>query len=608
MQQKPKRKKLRKALRIIVIIFLITLALQVLFYVQKHMEEQEAEQVRSEVMADYGENKKIENDAYDPDLAVTCSNGTFVGKQENMVRSYKGIPYACPPVGDLRWKEPALADEDDGVYEAYYFGKVGIQTEASSERSSYYAQGEDCLTLNIWTSDKTQASGKPVMVFFPGGAYGWGGTADPLYNGQNFIEEWDDIVFVTVNYRIGLMGFMDFSEVEGGEDYENSSNLGMLDQVCALKWVQQNIEGFGGDPNQVTIIGESAGGTSVSLLPLMDGTEGLFQRVIAESGSIAFTYSQEEMLPLTQKFLEETGSATMEDLLALSEEDLMKVNEKLNDYNNFPLRDGVILPENLYEAYQSGKGSDIDMLTGTNADECRYFIEDLGGYMGYVLGGSLMYKSMVAGLDESDQHYVDDFMALQTDRKIWNRTEFMNEILFRMPAVAQAEYHADAGGRNYMYYWTKESAIPYFGACHAVELAYVFNNLDDTVYTGEKADAALAAEVQEMWVNFVKTGDPSTADHHWDPYDSEERNTMILGDEIYQDSDPLQEQRELVEPLLSYQINGYADIYEDSFSYAMAEIKLFLKYFLLAEGILIVLIILIRRYRGKHKQENQEAA
>ena len=599
--QKKSRKKLRKILRVIIIIFLITLALQLIYILYQREEESEADQIRAEISADYGENREIENGVYDSRLAVTCHNGTFVGTEENQVRSYKGIPYARPPVGDLRWKEPVPADADDGIYEAYYFGKSGIQTETPSERASYYAQGEDCLTLNIWTSDETQTSGKPVMVFMPGGAYGWGGTADPLYDGQNFVEAWDDIVLVTVNYRLGLMGFMDFSEVPGGEEYAKSGNLGLLDQVCALEWVQQNIEGFGGDPDQVTIFGESAGGGSVSLLPLMEGTDGLFERAIAESGSIALTYSREEVLPLTQRLLEETGCTTMEDLVALSEEDLMEVNELLNDFNNFPERDGIVLPEDLYEAYRNGQASDIEMLTGTNADENRYFIEDFGSYPAYVVAGSLIYKTMVASVDEKDQHYVDAFMDLQTDKTIWNRTEFLNEILFRIPAIKQAQYHADSGGRNYMYYWTKESAIPRYGACHAVELAYVFNNLDDTIYIGERADASLASEVQKMWVDFAKTGDPSTENYHWDPYDSVSRNTMVLGDEIHQVSDPLREQRELTEPLLSYRFNGYAGVYEDVFTYVGRAFLHFLGYFLLAEGVLIVVVILIRRSRKTNR-------
>ena len=132
------------------------------------------------------------------------------------------------------------------------------------------------------------------MVFFHGGSYGWGGTSDPIYDGHNLVEKYPDLVLVTAEYRTGIMGFMDFSGVPGGEDYSTSGNLGLLDQVCALEWVQKNIRAFGGDPENVTIFGESAGAGSVSLLPLIEGTDGLFRRIIMESGSPALTYSREE--------------------------------------------------------------------------------------------------------------------------------------------------------------------------------------------------------------------------------------------------------------------------------------------------------------------------
>ena len=515
---------------------------------------------RAQMMTIYGENRKIPEGSYDKSLAVTCENGTFVGKTENGVFSYKGIPYAMPPTGSLRWKRPVDPEPDTGIYEAYYYGKSGIQTEADTERASFYPQGEDCLTLNIWSSSSPadeSTSPKAVMVFFPGGGFGWGGTADPLYDGQNFAEAHGDIVLVTVNYRIGLMGFIDFSEVEGAEEYKESGNLGLLDQICALRWIRRNISKFGGDPDNVTIFGESAGASSVSLLPLIKEAGGLFRRVIAQSGSLAFSFSREESRSLTRMLMKEAKASSMKDLLALSEEDLMRVNRKLNDYNNFPVRDGIVLPEDLYDAYASGAASGVDMLTGTNADEARYWIHEVGGYPVYRLAGRLLYGSIRERMEEEDRVYADAFLALQREQPIWAMTEFLNDLVFRVPAVQQAQLHSQTGGTHYMYYWTKKSEIAHYGACHAVELSYVFNNLDDTIFTGKRADAALAQTVQEMWVNFARTGDPSTGKYHWEKYDPVSRQTMVLGDETVLVSDPLREQRVLVEPLLKYRFNGY---------------------------------------------------
>ena len=515
---------------------------------------------REEMLTKQGTNKELTGKDYDRENSVTCDNGTFVGSRKDGVKSFKGIPYAKPPVGSLRWKPPVDAEPGDGIYEAYYFGKSGIQTEAETERASLYLQGEDCLTLNIWTQegrDPEEAEKRAVMVFFPGGGYGWGGTADPIYDGQNFVRAHGDIVLVTVNYRIGLMGFMDFSEVEGGEEFSGSGNLGLLDQICALRWVRRNIARFGGDPDNVTIFGESAGASSVSFIPLIDEAKGLFRRAIAQSGSLAFSFSREESRTLTRKLMKLSGASSMEELMALDEAELMKLNEKLNDYNNFPERDGIVLPEDVYAAYASGKASWADMLTGTNADETRYWIGEVGGYPIYLLAGRLLYGSITERMDEDDRLCADAFLALIQGKSIWKKTAFMNDLLFRVPAIRQAELHTESGGRDYMYYWTKQSAIPHYGACHAIELAYVFNNTQDTIFTGEPADEKLAETVQEMWVNYAKTGDPSTEEYSWECYEREERQTMFLGDEIRMISDPFPQQRVLVEPLLKYRFNGY---------------------------------------------------
>ena len=586
----------RIAIWIFAAVFLITASAVLMLFIRGKLNERELEAECERMMESYGENRKIEDGSYDKSLAAVCRNGTFVGQEKNGVVSFKGIPYATPPVGDRRWKRPLPAEDDDSVYEAYYYGKSGIQTKAESERASLYMQGEDCLTLNVWTGSVDKTSGRPVMVFFPGGGYGWGGTADPLYDGQNFAEVWKDIVLVTVNYRIGLMGFMDFSEVAGGEDFAESGNLGLLDQICALKWIRENIAGFGGDPEQVTIFGESAGASSVSLLPLIGEARGLFRRAIAQSGSVAFTYSREECLSLTRKLLKLAGASSMDELMALDEAELMKLNESLNDFNNFPERDGIILPEDLYGAYRNGDASWADLLIGSNADEARYWIGEVGGYLFYLPAGSLMYKSTVNRISPEDRHFAEDFMRMQKGKLIWKRTQFLNELLFRIPAASQAALHADSGGNTYMYYWTKESAIPNYGACHAAELSYVFNNLDDTIFTGERADASLAAAVQAMWVSFAKTGDPSAAGYVWEKYDSDTRKTMFLGDEIRQVSDPMKEERELIEPLLPYRFNGYYGVYEYAKNYAGRELLLFLKYVLIIDAVIAAAYFISRRF------------
>ena len=527
------------------------------------------EKFRKQMRERIGENRKLTGQNYNAALAVKCHNGIFVGTERDGVRSFKGIPYAMPPVGRRRWKAPEAAAPDDGVYEALYFGKSCIQTEEASERASLYMQGEDCLTLNIWTccENKDSSADKAVMVFIHGGSYGWGGSVDPLYDGHNFVQRQRDVVLVTINYRIGLFGFIDFSEVKGGEAYRESGNLGLLDQICALTWIRRNIRGFGGDPEKVTLFGESAGASSVSLLPLIDSAEGLFKRVIAESGSIAFTYSRAESQALTAKLLRQAGASCMEDLMALDEDRLRAINQKLNDHNIFPVRDGIVLPEDLYEAYQGGKGAGIDMLIGTNADETRYWIGEMGSWFRYWCAVPVFVRSIIHGFNKEDRDLAQAFLAIQKGSLAHRATEFFNELVFRVPSIVQASLHAENGGNTYMYYWTKRSSIPHYGACHAVELAYVFGNIGETIYTGKKADKKLSDIVQDMWARFAASGDPGSEEYPWEQYvtsadssrSSRMRMTMLLGDEIRLVSDPQKENRILIEPLLAYRCNGNYD-------------------------------------------------
>ena len=508
----------------------------------------------------YGENQRITGE-YDATLAAKCRNGVFVGGKSGDVTVYKGIPFAQPPTGALRWKAPVAPESSDGVFEAYYNGKSPIQTEWKTEQASYYPQGEDCLYLNLWVNRSDEQTGKTVMVFFHGGSYGWGGTADPMYDGKALVNKHPDIILVTVGYRTGLMGFVDFSRVHGGKAFPDAPNLGLLDQIEALRWIRENIRAFGGDPDNVTIFGESAGGGSVSLLPIIPQAKGLFRRVIAESGSVALTFSKEECRDFTDRLLMESGARSMKELMLLSEGELMALNEKLNQYNNFPQRDGVLIPKDPYAPYKNGVTADVDMLIGTNADEARYWVGEIGGIVPYRFSIPVKFENDLRVLSGEDKKRVRQFMSMQSGHSIWRMSAFYSEIMFRLPAIAQATLHARNGGRVFCYYWTVPSAIPLRRACHAVELSYVFGNLDETIYTGEPADEALSDTVMQMWTNFARTGDPSSPALAWRPYDAHNRETMIISEQPHMGGDVLPEQRSLLTPLLKYMIStSYATL------------------------------------------------
>ena len=515
----------------------------------------------------YGENKMITGD-YDSTLAAVCDNGTFVGKEKEGVLIFKGIPFAAPPVGELRWKAPQPAAPSQEIREAYYFGKSPIQAPLNSEMASCYPNGEDCLYLNVWTAtgsldaDNTNtvstidAALRPVMVFIHGGAYGYGGTADPLYDGFNFVKAHPEVILVSIAYRIGIMGFIDFSNVHGSEGYEDSCNLGLLDQIEALRWIQRNIESFGGDPANVTLFGESAGAGSVSILPLMPIARGLFKRVIAESGSIALTYSREEAKLFTELFMKEAKAETMQDLLKLSQEEIWKINEPINDKNNFPVRDGRIIPEDLYEAYECGESIGVDMISGSNKDECRYWIGEMGGLAAYAAAIPVLFENHVMGFEAEDIAKAKQYYKHGQGEIHWRLTEFDNDLIFRVPAQEQLLLHSDNGGNAYHYFWTFPSAIKNYGACHAVELAFVFNNPEEKIFTGGNYSQELADEVQQMWVNFAKTGDPSTEKNKWPKYDSRTKQTLVFGEKIYVKENLLSRRTAIIKDLLKYRING----------------------------------------------------
>ncbi|MCR5079408.1 MAG: carboxylesterase family protein [Bacilli bacterium] len=516
---------------------------------------------KQEMQLLYGENKVLEENI-DPEHSVSCHNGTFIPKINGDVSCFMGIPFALPPVGERRWKKPEPLPNSDKIYEAYYNGKSPIQTLSHSERASCYPQSEDCLYLNIWNNHADKTPNKPIMVFIHGGSYGWGGTVDPLYDGFNFVSLHPDIILITIAYRTGIMGFIDLSYLKGGEDFRDSPNLGIYDQIEALRWVKNNGKAFGGDIDNVTIFGESAGGGSVSILPIVKEAKGLFRRVIAESGSLSLTYSKSECKVLTDKLIESAKTDSMEDLMKFTEGDIKELNESLNDFNNFPMRDGKLIPFDPYLPYKEGYTKDIDMLFGTNANEMNYWIGELGGLFQYSLGMPIKYKADLNFVDEKDRPNVKEFMRHCHGNKVARISEFYNEIMFRLPAIVQADGHSNNGGNMYMYYWKEESKIPLYKACHAVELAYVFYNIEDTIYTGKPADEALARSVSDMWAAFAKTGNPSIEGLSWERYDEANRKTMVIKkDDVHMEEDVLSKQREYLTPIVPYMINpGYANL------------------------------------------------
>ncbi len=468
----------------------------------------DAQEIRDALHGMYGgENKQITDGNYDKSLAVKCINGTFVGRKNDNIIVYRGIPYVGKqPVGDLRWKAPVDA-----------------------------VPNEDSLYLNVFKADDATTDKKPVMVWIHGGAFESGGTIDPMFDCVNFMKENPDVIVVTIAYRLGVMGFLHLSHLPDGKDYQDSQNLGLLDQKMALKWVHENIAGFGGDPDNVTIFGESAGAASCTLQPLVPGSQKYFKRLIAESGSVNQTRSPEEGIEGTNKLMEALGCKTVADLLKVDGDKLLETATAVNFAHQMPERDGKYLPTDTFEAYANGAAKDLEILVGCNKDEMNFFVSSFGkeGWDNWIAARKQeKFDQLPADEKALVESYMKDVKGdyFQPDSSLFSQSWFI------VPTIKLSECQTMGGGKAYTYYFTPESPDPIMKCGHAIELSVVFNHPEMSADTGREFDATFCKTVRKMWVQFAKTGNPSlSADlspdgkaKEWPLYDLDNKRVMVL--------------------------------------------------------------------------------
>ena len=493
-------------------------------------------EIKEEMRALYGENKKITDGNYDKSLAVKCVNGTFVGKKNDGVIAYKGIPFVGKqPVGELRWKAPVEFVPDDGVYEAYYNGKTPCQIDYGAQIASVYVSGEDCLYLNIWKADDG-ATKKPVIVWIHGGAFTVGGTVEPCEEGTNFVKENPDVILVSIEYRLGVFGFLHLSHLPDGKDYPDAQNLGIMDQMMALKWIHENIEGFGGDPDNVTIWGESAGGDSVTIIPLIEGSHKYFRKVIAQSGTPVLSRSTKQAIEDTNEFMDMLGCKTVADLQKIEVKKLVTALNNLGDMRIGPERDGKYLPLDPYEAYANGAAKDIDILQGCNKDEMNFFMIDAGVGEPFMNFYSKRWAKNSAQLTDGEKALVESFCKDIKGESYEPICKLYNQIWFFAPLFRISENQTKAGGKSYTYYFTVESSVPMMKSGHAVEISTVFNHPEETLLTGRVFDETFSKTMRKMWVQFAKTGNPSLSAeispdgkaHEWPLYNLKDKEIMVF--------------------------------------------------------------------------------
>lgn len=438
------------------------------------------------------------------------------------VRVYKAIPYAAPPVGDRRWKAPQSPASWTGVRDAKEFSPVCVQTPYP-QNSLYYAPlgpvGEDCLYLNVWTAAATAKERRPVMVWIHGGGYTRGMGSTATYNGENLAKK--GVVVVTINYRLGIFGFLAHPELTKESDVHSSGNYGLLDMVAALQWVQKNIAAFGGDPKRVTIFGESAGSSAVNFLMASPLAKGLFHRVIGESGANFGRH-------ITLADMEKTGArlGALAELRAKSADDLQKIEGAFR-----PAVDGWFLPEDVSAIFAHGTQSDVPVIAGYNHDETRVLAP-------YPANGTA--KTFLDQVHKRFGNFTDEFLKLYPVASDDQAKEAHYEssrdqgMGWEMRTWVRAQTKSGKAPA-YLYYFTRIPPSPTsdrYRAYHAAEIQYVFANLR-AGRPWEEADRKLADTMSSYWANFAATGNPNGKGlPKWPGYDAKSDPAMEFGDKI----------------------------------------------------------------------------
>jgi para-nitrobenzyl esterase len=470
------------------------------------------------------------------EAVVRTAQGDVRGKEDAGAQAFLGLPYAAPPFGPRRLRPPEPPEQWDGVRDATAYGATVPKKQYPPPTNRWLRDpeipGEDCLNLNVWTPDPSTATKLPVFVWIHGGAFTNGTGAIPTYAGAKFAR--DGIVAVTINYRLGADGFL--------APGDGIANCALLDMVAALEWVRENIPAFGGDPDEVTIAGESAGAVAVYALMATPRAQGLFRRAVAQSGG-ARSHSAETGRRVAEWLARRLGiQPTREAFAAAPIDALLDAQQELSglartnrlDPSEWgeegppalpfaPVVDGDVLPEPIDVALARGASADVALLAGSNADEDLLFMAPAG----------LVDAVDDAALDASAPRFGLDEAGLAVYREARPRAK-PGEVLaaigtdarFRLPAIEVAERRAAAPAQTYLYEfaWRSPAAGGMFGACHALEIPFVFDNLDKGgVLAGDDPPQELADVVHAAWVSFAATGDPG-----WAAYDLEHRPTMTF--------------------------------------------------------------------------------
>jgi para-nitrobenzyl esterase len=470
------------------------------------------------------------------DLVVRTTAGELRGARENGVAVFRGVPYAAAPLGELRFSPPQAVPAWRGVRDATRDGPVAPQGRSRLAHvmgDFERPQSEDCLTLNIWTP-AADTKKRPVLVWIHGGAFASGAGSLPWYSGERFAAN-GDVVVVSINYRVGALGFLCLPRVSEG-------NLGLLDQVAALRFVRDNIASFGGDPDNVTAVGQSAGAASIAILMTMPQAKGLFRRAILQSTPFGrMSRTLEDSHRIGRRLLEvlglkpdEAGQLKTLPFAAFvkAQGDVARLEKKFADALApfWPVIDGNVYPGEVGSALKAGAGADIDTMIGTTREEMAAFY---GIDQEVANADAAAVEGVFASMFKDHRPYYDEIRRMRassTNAALLG--DLMSDAMFRIGSLRMAEARADQGHPAYVYQFDWQSPAG-FESCHCIEIPFVFNNLgnwtDSPMLKGAKPEEmkGLAESVHGAWIAFARSGKP---DHPrlpaWPPYRREDRMTM----------------------------------------------------------------------------------
>lgn len=456
---------------------------------------------------------------------VRTVSGVVKGSETEGVLSFRGIPFAAPPVGPLRWRPPAPPAPWTEVRNADQFSPICVQPGAYPDDAPPEPMNEDCLYLNIWAPSGAHDAPLPVMVWIYGGGLLNGSASTPLYAGDALAHH--GVIVVTFNYRLGAFGFLAHPELSRESAYGGSGNYGLLDQLAALSWVQRNISAFGGDPGNVTVFGQSSGSISISALSSSPLARGLFHRAIGQSGGLFEPLDAAPQFGLAgaeqvgQAFATRLGAPSLQALRSLPASAIAA-----QPFQPQPNVDGYVLRETPYEALANGRANDIDLLVGSNAEEGLYFLsgrtvnavnldavlrEDFPGFIVSQIG----HREPI-----NDSAARDAFISFESDMRFgWNMW-------------AWARLHSAAGGRKTFYYRFAHTPAGQQGATHGAEMPYVFDHLDLYDAPWANSDRRLAETMISYWTNFARTGDPNGGGlPNWPSFESSKPSVVLINGE-----------------------------------------------------------------------------